>query len=63
MYEREISLFPAPAAGWSTLKLSTVGCQIFGKFQTAGSLFSCSTFLPLYQSSSYLEYSLPFVLP
>ena len=38
MFEREISLFPVPVAGWLTLKLSTADCQIFGKFQTAGSL-------------------------
>ena len=44
--------FPAPTMGLSTLKLSTVGCQSFYKFQTVGSLFSCSMCFLLYQSSS-----------
>ena len=36
MCERGISLFPAPVAGWLTLRLSTAGCHIFGKSQTVG---------------------------
>ena len=51
MSERKISLFPAPAAGWLTLKLSIIGCQIFGKFKSAGSLSSFLVYLLLYQSS------------
>ena len=34
--EREISLFPAPAAGWLVLILNTASCHIFGKFHLAG---------------------------
>ena len=41
MSEREIFLYPTPAASWLALKLSTAGYQIFGKFQSAGSLSSC----------------------
>ena len=51
MSEKEISLVPAPAAVLLTLKLSIVGCQIFEKFKTVGSLFSYSMCLPLYHSS------------
>ena len=40
MFEREISLFPGPAAGWLTLKLSIAGGQIFRKFQTVDELKS-----------------------
>ena len=36
MSERGISPFPAPAAGWTTLILNTVGYRIFGKFQLVG---------------------------
>ena len=50
--ERESSIFPTPATGLSTLKLSSVGCQIFEKFQIVGSLFSYSMCFLLYQPSS-----------
>ena len=63
MPEKEISLFPTLVASLSTLKLSTVGYQIFEKFQTAGSLFSYSMCLPPYKSSGWPKCSLPSVLP
>ena len=51
-FEREVSLFPAPAVCWLVLILNTAschifekfhlaGCHAFGKFMSAGCSFSC----------------------